>query len=150
MIDEEKLIAWHLEVLGALGWTPPSAEDFFVQFARGEYLDSDEAGIVGGRDGSTAVRWAQAAEDVGAPIALKIGKFWLFITRRLLDNIEKRFGLHARREAETRHRKLLEMRGSEQGSTLNASGRAAMSREPCENSNKTAIEQDPIRLSRAV
>jgi hypothetical protein len=117
MFDRDKLIAGLLQALAALGWAPPIAGDAIEQAAIGAVLDSDDAGFVGGRGASTAARWAQAAEDEGAPIAIKVGGSWLFVTRRLLDFIERKFGLAARREAETRHRKLTEMRARTQNSS---------------------------------
>jgi len=79
-----------------------------------ELLRSDDAALVGGRDTSTGARWAAAAEDEGEPIAIKVGTSWLFVTTRLLGYIERTSGLYSRREAETRLRKLIEMRAGAQ------------------------------------
>jgi len=55
--------------------------DAIDQRARLELLRSDDAALVGGRrDTSTLARWAAAAEDEGAPLAIKVGTSWLFIT----------------------------------------------------------------------
>jgi hypothetical protein len=151
MFDRAKLIALHLEALAELGWTPPMAGDAIDQAACGALLDSEDAGFVGGRGASTVARWAQAAEDEGAPIAIKGGTSWLFVTSRLLDFIERKFGLPARREAETRHRKLTEMRArsqNSQNSTSHASPRAASVPETWDNrGSKIALDPDhPIQV----
>lgn len=133
MLARDRLVALHLAVLAELQWRQPGpVGDAVDQFASGALLDSDDAGMVSGRGASTAARWAQAAEEEGAPIAVKAGS-WLFVTSRLLDYIERKSGLHARREAETRHRKLIEMRARPQPSSPNASRRAAPATEACDN-----------------
>lgn len=98
--------------------------DAIDQLARFQLLFSEEAALVGGRDTSTLARWAAAAEDEGAPIAVKVGTSWLFVTSRLLGYIERASGLYGRREAETRLRKLTEMRAGGQHPNQTARPRA--------------------------
>jgi hypothetical protein len=98
--------------------------DAIDQLARFELLRSEEAAVVGGRDTSTLARWAAAAEDEGMPIAIKVGTTWLFVTSRLLVHIEHASGLYGRREAETRLRKLIEMRAGGQSPNQTARPRA--------------------------
>jgi hypothetical protein len=95
-------------------------------------LDGDAAASVAGRDSSTVARWAKEAMDEGRPIAVKVGASWLFVKSRLLDFIERRFKLPARREAETRLRKLLEIRAGSQQSMANTRTRALASPNPCD------------------
>jgi hypothetical protein len=140
--DRAHLIDLHLQALAVLGWQPPS--DAIEQAARGDLLFSPEAAIVSGRDTSTAARWAQMAEDEGRPIAVKAGGTWLFVTKRLLCFIERKFKLSARREAETRLKKLLQMRARSHRSTPNASPRASSAAKPCDNiDGKPALDPDP-------
>jgi hypothetical protein len=98
--------------------------DAIDQLTRLELLRGDDAALVGGRDTSTLARWAAAAESEGVPIAIKIGNSWLFVTNRLLGYIERTSGLYTRREAETRLRKLSEMRASAQNPSQRARPRA--------------------------
>jgi hypothetical protein len=153
LIDGDKMIAQHLAMLAELGWHPPPAGDAIDQLANLELLRADDAALVGGRrDTSTLARWAQAADDEGEPIAFKVGGAWMFITGRLLDFIERKFKLPARREAETKLRKLREMRASAQQSPSNASQRAALASETCDNiDSKLALDPDqPMPDPRAV
>jgi hypothetical protein len=137
LIDGDKMIAQHLAILAELGWHPPPDGDAIDQLARGELLLGDDAACVAGRDTSTIARWAQAAEDEGRPIGFKAGisagSPWVYITHQLLGLIERKFGLHARREAETKLRKLLETRQRAQQSPSNARTRAASASETCDN-----------------
>ncbi|HZV05854.1 MAG TPA: hypothetical protein VE999_12295 [Gemmataceae bacterium] len=142
MFDRDQAIASLLQALWALGYVLPTMSDAIEQAHRGAALDSDDAAFVAGRRASTVARWAQAAEDEGASIAVKCGSSWLFVTTRLLDYIERKFGLHTRREAETRHRKLIEMRARAQTSTSNASRHAAAAAEACHNGG-SETEADP-------
>ncbi|OKO75124.1 hypothetical protein AC629_34370 [Bradyrhizobium sp. NAS80.1] len=98
--------------------------DAIDQLARFQLLRSEDAALVGGRDASTLARWAAAAEDEGTPIAIKVGTSWLFVTSRLLGYIELASGLYGRREAETRLRKLIEMRAGGQNPNQIARPRA--------------------------
>jgi hypothetical protein len=150
MFDRDQAVASLRQALAALGWHPPGG-DAVEQHARGDILDSDEAGIVGGRGASTAARWAQAAADEGRPIAFKCSGKWVYVTPRLLSYIEGASGLHARREAETRHRKLVQMRACAQLSASNARTRAASAPETCDNIDSTlALDPDqPIPELRA-
>jgi hypothetical protein len=151
VIDHDRMIAQLLAMLAQLGWHPPLGGDAVDQHARGDILDGDEAGIVGGRDASTAARWAQAAADEGQPIAFKCSGKWVYVTRLLLDRIEGASGLPARRVAETRHRKLIEMRARAQQSASNASQRAAPPGRLCNYASCNAPEPDhSIREPRAI
>jgi hypothetical protein len=124
--DRDRTVAQLLVVLADLGWRPAPGGDAIEQLANLELLRADDAAVVAGRrDTSTLARWAQAADDEGEPIAFKVGGAWMFITRRLLDFIERKFKLPARREAETKLRKLREMRAGSQRSASNASQRTA-------------------------
>jgi hypothetical protein len=143
VIDRDRTVAQLLAVLAELGWHPTPGGDAIDQLANLELLRCDDAALVGGRDTSTLARWAQAAEDEGEPIAFKVGGAWMFITWRLLDFIERKFKLPARREAETKLRKLREMRASAQQSTSNARTRAASASETCDTIDSTlALEPD--------
>jgi hypothetical protein len=129
-----------------------SPGDAIDQLARFELLLGDDAAFVAGRDQSTVARWAASAEDEGAPIAIKVGTSWLFVVTRLLGYIQRTSGLHKRREAETRLRKLLETPAGSQHSRSHASPRAASAPKACDNgSDKIALDPDhPTPEARAV
>jgi hypothetical protein len=154
--DPGRLIDLHLQGLALLGWQPAPGGDAIEQLARGELLLGDDAVFVAGRDTSTIARWAALAEAEGRPIGFKAGisagSPWLYVAARLLDHIERTSGLYKRREAETRHRKLLETRSRAQQSSLDAEPRAASAPEPCDNIDSTlALDPDhPILEARAV
>jgi hypothetical protein len=152
MFHRDRMIAQLLAMLAELGWYPAPIGDAIDQAACGELLDSDEAAFVSGRRASTVARWAQVAEDEGEPIAIKTGTSWLFVANRLLGYIERTSSLYARREAETRHRKLIETRASSHCSTSDASQRAASPGSPCDYADsKPAPDPDhPIPAARAV
>jgi hypothetical protein len=135
VLDRDQAVASLQQALAALGEPVAAAGgDAIEQLECGDLLLSDDAAIVGGaRVASTVARWAQDAEDEGSPIALKVGNSWLFVTSRLLNRIERKSGRPARREAETRLRKMLETRASAQKSNRNACWRAASAPEACES-----------------
>jgi hypothetical protein len=114
MIENPPALAAELAALAERVRQIETGGDAIDQLARLELLRSDDAALVGGRDTSTGARWAAAAEDEGEPIAIKVGTSWLFVTTRLLGYIERTSGLYSRREAETRLRKLIEMRAGAQ------------------------------------
>jgi hypothetical protein len=144
VIDHDRMIGQLLAVLAGLGWQPAPGGDAIEQLARFELLRGDDAAFVAGRrDTSTLARWAQAADDEGEPIAFKVGGAWMFITRRLLDFIERKFKLSARREAETKLRKLRECGAGSQRSTSNSSQRAGADTKTCDNiDSKLALDPD--------
>lgn len=114
MTDSPNTLAAELAALAERVGRIASYGDAIDQLARFELLRSEDAALVGGRDASTLARWAAAAEDEGAPIAIKVGTSWLFVTNRLLGYIERASGVYGRREAETRLRKLTETRARAQ------------------------------------
>jgi hypothetical protein len=124
MADTPPALAAELAALAERVRQIETGGDAIDQLARLELLRGDDAALVGGRDTSTLARWAAAAEDEGTPIAIKVGTSWLFVTKRLLGYIERAFGLYNRREAETRLRKLIEMRASAQNPSQSARPRA--------------------------
>jgi hypothetical protein len=157
VIDHDRMIAKLLALLADLGWQPAPGGDAIDQLARLELLLGDDAAFVAGREHpSTVARWAALAEAEGRPIGFKAGisagSPWLYVAGRLLDHIERTSGLPARRVAETRHRKLIEMRARAQRSAPNARPRAASARETCENIGSTlALDPDqPMPEPRAV
>ncbi|WP_068016380.1 hypothetical protein [Rhodoplanes sp. Z2-YC6860] len=113
MIDRDYLIGNHLAALDHLGYEHPSA-DVLDKIKSFELLDTESAAIVAGRDASTITKWAQADEQEGAPIGAKVGDVWFISTERLLDRIERKRGLPARREAETKYNNLIKTRACAQ------------------------------------
>ena len=82
------------------------------QFRDGEVLTASDAAKVAARDAQTIRRWCEAREieHPDRPLGFLVGTFWLVDKAELLNEIEKREDLHARRKAETRLRLLLEER----------------------------------------
>ena len=80
MIENPPALAAELAALAERVRQIETGGDAIDQLARLELLRSDDAALVGGRDTSTGARWAAAAEDEGAPLAIKVGTSWLFIT----------------------------------------------------------------------
>jgi hypothetical protein len=124
MTETPQAVAAELAALAERVRQIESGGDAIDQLTRLELLRGDDAALVGGRDTSTLARWAAAAENEGMPIAIKTGNSWLFVANRLLGYIERTSGLYTRREAETRLRKLCEMRASRQNLSQNARPRA--------------------------
>lgn len=124
MTDSPPALAAELAALAECVRRIETCGDAIDQLARHELLRGHDPAFVGGRNTSTLARWAAAAEDEGTPIAIKVGTSWLFVTTRLLAYIERASGLHSRREAETRLRKLIEMRARAQNPSQSARPRA--------------------------
>jgi hypothetical protein len=83
------------------------ADDWVDTYGDDGLLTSGAA-IIAGVSPDTIARRCREAEEAGRPIGILIaGAVWLVSKRRLLDDIERRLGKHARLVAESRAEKLI-------------------------------------------
>jgi hypothetical protein len=103
MLDRNRMIDQHLQMLAELGWKPPSG-DVIDAIATGGLLTTAQAALICEVSGETIRRWNEEAARKGEPLGLKQAT-WLIGTARLLDYVEKyQGGLQARVKAENRLR----------------------------------------------
>lgn len=88
--------------------------DWFELFKTGEILTTEQAGHIAGLSGEQIRKRCVQTAEVGQPIGMQTAAIWLVSMRRLLDNIEQYAGPHDRLVAESRARKMLEMRATPQ------------------------------------
>jgi hypothetical protein len=88
--------------------------DWLDSWAEGEAITTDEAARIDGCSPETIRRRAGEASDIGEPIGALFAATWLISLPRLLRDIERRKGLHARLAAETEVKKLIQSRASPQ------------------------------------
>jgi hypothetical protein len=88
--------------------TPP---DWVDGYRAGEVLRTDQAACIAAVSDETIRRRCHEADNTGRPIGILIAKaVWLVSRKRLLADIERRGGRHARLAAESRAEKLFKTR----------------------------------------
>jgi hypothetical protein len=118
-MDDADRIARTLDALAAeLRAMPPSVH-WINQFRDGEMILSGAAAEIADVSEETVRRRCKDSESSERPCGFLIASVWLISLQRWLDDIEERKGLHARRVAESRAKKLSEMRRSPQQSPGN-------------------------------
>lgn len=101
MLDRNRMIEMHLQMLSELGWKPPSG-DVIDEIANGGVLTAAQAATICDVTDQTIYRWIDDAASRGQPLGIK-GATWLIGTARLLQYVEKyQGGLPARVKAENR------------------------------------------------
>ena len=101
------------ELSARLARSAGAEEDWVAAYERGEVLRTDEAALIADVSVDTLRRYCSHAADVGQPLGVCIaGAVWLVSVRRLLADIERRKGHHARLVAEERAAKLQKSRSS--------------------------------------
>jgi hypothetical protein len=111
MTDDTDPVAL-LEQAAALLRLQPRQRTWIDAFRDGAVLTASEAARVAENDAQSIRRWCEAreAEHPDRPLGWQVGKLWLVDAGELLDEIEKRRDLHARRVAESNLMQLLEQR----------------------------------------
>ena len=84
--------------------------DWLDSWAEGDAITTDEAARIEGCSAETIRRRTSDASDIGEPIGALFAGVWLISVPRLLRDIERRKGLHARLAAETEAKKIAQMR----------------------------------------
>lgn len=103
ILDRNRLIDLHLQMLAELGWAPPSG-DVIDEIANGGLLTVMQAATVCEVSDETIRRWNADAARRGQSLGKK-GATWLIGRARLLDYVEKyQGGLPARVKAQNRLR----------------------------------------------
>ncbi|BAR58844.1 hypothetical protein ACVIWV_006119 [Bradyrhizobium diazoefficiens] len=103
MLDRNRMIELHLQMLAELGWKPPSG-DVIDEISNGGLLTVQRAAIICEVSDQTIYRWNDDATGKGQSLGKK-GATWLIGTARLLDYVEKyQGGLPARVKAQNRLR----------------------------------------------
>jgi hypothetical protein len=101
MIDRDRMIELHLQMLAELGWILPTG-DWVDAWAEGEAIGTDEAAYIGDCSQQTVRRRAVEAQAAGEPIGILFMGVWLISRRRWLDDIEGREGRLGRDVAKAR------------------------------------------------
>jgi hypothetical protein len=92
--------------------------DWVSAYAAGDALTTAEAGMVAECSGETIRRHAVEAAAGGNPLGICVADaVWLISLRRLLDHIEDRHDRHERLAAESRAKKVRELRSARAYST---------------------------------
>ncbi len=85
--------------------------DWVDAFVVGDIITTAEAGQIAGCSSETARRRCVEADEEGQPLGVLVAQaVWFISTRRWLDDIEQREGKHARLVAESKTKKVAEMR----------------------------------------
>ncbi|MGV7216424.1 hypothetical protein [Bradyrhizobium sp. UFLA05-112] len=109
--DRDRLVELHLQMLGLLGWAPPTIEDVIDLILVGELLTLEQAGDICLCSDEQVRRQCELAAKDGRPLGVQFGRRWFVSKARLLDDFErgrinnKRRGPHERRLAEDRAKK---------------------------------------------
>jgi hypothetical protein len=100
MLNRDRMIALHLQILAELGWPPPSG-DVIDQIASGGLLTVSQAAIICETTDQTIYRWLEDATNKGRALGEKRAT-WMIGTARLFAYIEEQQGLPARVKAQNR------------------------------------------------
>jgi hypothetical protein len=102
----------------------PPDRDWVDAYDNGSALSTGQAAHICDCSDDTIRRWAETAADAGQPIGILIAGVWVIDLQRLLNAVERRRDLHARRVAESRAKKNAELRSSLQNRLSSASDAA--------------------------
>jgi hypothetical protein len=89
-----------------------TAADWIEEFRTGEVLLAGEAAAIASTSDDTVRRRLAEAKNRGERIGLCFAGVWFVSLRWLLADIERRFDPHERLAAESRARKVIEMRST--------------------------------------
>lgn len=102
MLDRLGELAATLEQAAIVLRQHAPARTWIDQFRAGEVLTASQAAAIAENHPQTIRGWCEAAENTSRPLGFLVGMLWLVDAHALLDEIENRRGLHARRVGESR------------------------------------------------